>query len=58
MLDYLQPFSSVEYDTTGFTALFGRSAALSNALGKIDGAVFDKIAAPQWRYIMFGVARK
>ncbi len=58
MLEYLSPFSSVEYATTGFTGLFGRSAALARAFGTIDGMLFDKIAPPDWRYVMFGVARK
>jgi SAM-dependent methyltransferase len=58
MESYLQPFSSVQYATTGLSAIFGRSAALSRVLGKIDGALFDRVAPPDWRYIMFGVARK
>lgn len=58
MLSYLKPFSSVEYTTTGFSGLFGRTAALSRILGKIDGALFDKVTSPNARYIMFGVARK
>jgi SAM-dependent methyltransferase len=58
MLEYLSPFASIDYDTTGFSGLFGRSPALSRALGKADGAFFDKVAPPHWRYIMFGVARK
>lgn len=58
MLSYLEPFSNVEYATTGFSGLFGRTPALSRVLGKIDGALFDKITSPNARYIMFGVARK
>lgn len=58
MLQYLAPFSSVEYATTGFAGIFGRSPALSRALGKLDGVVFDKVAPPGSRYIMYGVARK
>lgn len=58
MLAYLQPFASVEYDTTGFSGLFGRSPKLSSALGTLDGVLFDKIVPPDLRYIMFGVARK
>lgn len=58
MLDYLKPFSSVEYGTTGFSGIFGRSPSLSRALGKIDGIFFDRVAPPQSRYIMFGIARK
>lgn len=58
MLAYLQPFSSVDYATTGFTGLFGRSPRLSRVLGTIDGLVFDKLVAPGSRYIMYGVARK
>jgi SAM-dependent methyltransferase len=58
MLNYLAPFSSVDYGTTGFLGLFGRTPALARALGKIDGALFDRVAPPDWRYIMFGVARK
>lgn len=58
MLDYLKPFSTVEYETTGFAGLFGRSPGLANALGKADGAFFDKIVPPGGRYIMYGVARK
>lgn len=58
MLRYLAPFSRVEYATTGFTAIFGRTPALSRVLGKLDGAIFDAVAPPHWRYIMYGVARK
>lgn len=58
MLRYLEPFASVEYGTTGFSGLFGRTPALSQALGRLDGIVFDRVAPPHWRYIMFGVARK
>jgi SAM-dependent methyltransferase len=58
MLAYLEPFSSIEYETTGFAGLFGRTASLSNILGKADGAFFDRIVPPSGRYIMYGVARK
>jgi SAM-dependent methyltransferase len=58
MLSYLAPFSNVQYETTGFFGLCGRTPAASSALGKIDGAVFDRIVAPQSRYIIYGVARK
>jgi len=58
MLDYLAPFSSVEYRTTGFCGSFGRSPRLAALLGKVDGAVFDKITPPHWRYIMYGAAIK
>jgi hypothetical protein len=58
MLAYLEPFSFVEYRTTGFAGLFGRSPRLSVLLGKADGAIFDKIVPPGARYIMYGIARK
>lgn len=58
MLDYLEPFSNVEYRTTGVTGLFGRTPAISRLLGRADGTFFDRVVPPHWRYIMFGVARK
>lgn len=58
MLKYLEPFSSVEYETTGVAGLFGRSPRLSAILGKADGLFLDKIVPPDGRYIMYGVARK
>lgn len=58
MLEFLAPFAEVRFDTTGVFGLFGRNAALSSALGKIDGALFDRIVAPRSRYIVFGVAKK
>ncbi len=58
MLAYLEPFSSVEYQTTGVAGLFGRSPVISNFLGKADGLLLDKIVPPDGRYIMYGIATK
>jgi SAM-dependent methyltransferase len=58
MLTYLEPFSNIEYETTGFAGLFGRTAPLASILGKADGVIFDRIVPPAGRYIMYGVARK
>lgn len=58
MLGYFTPFSNVDYDTTGFLGLLGRTPQLSRAFGKIDGAIFDRLAPRSMRYIMFGAARK
>jgi SAM-dependent methyltransferase len=58
MLGFLGPFSEVQYATTGFLGLCGRSAAASALLGNVDGLLFDRIVPPPSRYIVYGVARK
>jgi len=57
MLEYLSPFSDVQYTTAGFTAAFGRMELVRKLLGYVDMAT-DRIVPPSWRYIMIGIARK
>jgi SAM-dependent methyltransferase len=58
MQKLLSPFSSIEYDTAGFACAFGRNERQRNALGILDARILARIVPENWRYIMFGVARK
>lgn len=58
MLEFLEPYTDVRWRTTGVTGLLGRSNRVSNVLGKLDGALWNRIVPPASRYIMFGTARK
>jgi SAM-dependent methyltransferase len=58
MLDFLSPFSHVEYRTIGFSGAFGRSRRQRSILGAMDRAGLDRLVPPRWRYIILGVARR
>ena len=58
MLEFLAPFTSVEYRTVGFCGALGRSQRQRRLLGAVDRAGLDRLVPPSWRYIMVGVARK
>ena len=50
-------FSNLEYDTTGFWGLFGRSEGQRNFLASFDN-VFRFMTPKSKRYIVYGVATK
>jgi SAM-dependent methyltransferase len=58
MLAFLKPFAAVEYQTTGFLGLCGRRPLAANALGLLDGLIFDRVTPPSQRYIVYGAAWK
>lgn len=58
MLEFMEPFASVEYETAGFLGLCGRSPAFNEVLGRIDGAVFNHVVPAQSRYLIYGAAWK
>lgn len=56
-IDLIKIFESVEYETTGFTATFGRNDKQREALGNID-QLLEPLIPPENRYILYGVATK
>lgn len=58
MREFLQPFSRVEYETTGVLGLCGRTPRMYTLLGRLDGAVLDRVVPAASRYIMYGAAYK
>jgi len=58
MRSFLEPFSSVCYDTAGFFATLGRTERQRNKLARIDDVIVQALVPPAWRYIMYGIATK
>ena len=58
MKGFLSDFSSVEINTTGVMATFGRSESQRNTLSKIDELFLNKISPNNWKYISYGIAQK
>lgn len=58
MRDFLRPFSTLTYDTTGVLGTFGRSEPQRRMLAQVDRAALNAAVPPHWRYIMYGVATK
>lgn len=57
MLEFLEPFSSVEYKLVGFLGTFGRTENQRIFFGKID-SLFDFLIPNSWRYLIIGTATK
>lgn len=58
MKTFLSDFSSVEINTTGVMATFGRNENQRNTLSKFDKIILNKIAPDKWKYISYGIAEK
>lgn len=58
MHEFLQPFARVQYETTGVLGLCGRTPKMYTLLGRLDGAVLDRVVPEAGRYIMYGAAQK
>lgn len=56
MLEFLEPFRSVEYETFGFAGTFGRTEGQRGFLAAADRLLFDRLVPQAWNYIMAGVA--
>ena len=55
--DFLRPFTSVQFRTTGAVAALGATESRRTALAALDRVVLP-IVPPDWRYLVFGIARK
>ncbi len=55
---FLSPFSNYTLQTTGFLATFGRSEMQRNFLARIDEFIFNWLMPTNWKYIVYGVAKK
>jgi len=58
MLEFLSPFSMVNYTTVGFLGALGRNARQRTLLGRLDRLGFDRLISEAWHYIIIGVAHK
>lgn len=58
MTRFLHQFSSVQMETTGVLATFGRNEKQRNALAKLDQLIINKISPSKWKYIVYGIAVK
>lgn len=57
LLDFLAPFSAIDYKVGGFTGAFGWTESQRSALGYFDRLILS--AVPEhWRYIIAGIATK
>lgn len=57
ILALLQPFSEVEYATSGLLALLGRNESQRRWLGQLERP-FLSVVPRSWHYLFMGVARK
>ncbi len=55
---FLQKFSSVDIDTTGVAATFGRNESQRKMLATVDKMFLNRISPDSWKYITFGIATK
>jgi SAM-dependent methyltransferase len=55
---FLANFQSLSYDTTGFSAAFGRTEGQRNILAKLDQMLLNHISPKSWKYVIYGVAVK
>ena len=51
-------FSEVKYTTAGFLGTFGRTDFQRKILGTLDQAFIASLVPKDWRYIIFGIAKK
>lgn len=58
MLEFLEPFARVQYETTGVLGLCGRTPGMYTLLGRLDGALLDRVVPQSARYIVYGAAQK
>jgi len=58
MVEFLAPFSKVQFRTLGFAGAFGRGAGGQNLLGILDKTILNHVIPENWRYIIVGVAKK
>lgn len=54
----LAAFASHSLRTTGVLAAFGRNERQRRALARIDAAFLEKGCPAEWKYIVYGIARK
>lgn len=58
MNQFLHRFSSYELKTTGILGAFGRSENQRKFLASIDDIFLNKICPDNWKYIVYGIAKK
>jgi SAM-dependent methyltransferase len=58
LLEFLEPFASVTWRTTGVVGALGRSERQRTVLATLDKMFLNALVPAGWRYIAFGVARK
>lgn len=56
--EFLGPFSSFKFETTGFLSSFGRSESQRSLLAVADKFVFNHLVPDSWKQIVYGVAEK
>ena len=55
---FLKEYKSVHFNTTGFSAAFGRNETQRYSLAKLDNMLLNKITPASWKYVVYGMAEK
>lgn len=58
MKEFLKDYSYSDIRTTGVLGAFGRNESQRNLLSTIDELILNKICPDNWKYIIYGMAKK